>query len=65
MNIFGIGTDIVNIKRIQNSLKKNENFKKRIFIKLLFNFWFNMFSGFYWMVHGTKWFNRSCICKPL
>ena len=33
MNIFGIGTDIVNIKRIQNSLKKNENFKKRIFTK--------------------------------
>ena len=33
MNIFGIGTDIVNIKRIQNSLKKNKNFKKRIFTK--------------------------------
>ena len=32
MNIFGIGTDIVNIKRIQNSLK-NKNFKKRIFTK--------------------------------
>ena len=33
MNIFGIGTDIVNIKRIKNSLKKNTNFKKRIFTK--------------------------------
>mgnify|MGYP000147091971 CR=1 FL=1 len=33
MNIFGIGTDIVNIKRIQDSLKKNKSFKKRIFTK--------------------------------
>ncbi len=32
MKIFGIGTDIVNIKRLEKSLKKNENnFKKRIF----------------------------------
>ena len=32
MKIFGIGTDIVNIKRIEKSLKgKNNNFKKRIF----------------------------------
>ena len=35
MNIFGIGTDIVNIKRIQNSLKKNKNFKKKIFTKFV------------------------------
>jgi len=32
MKIFGIGTDIVNIKRLEKSLKKNGNkFKKRIF----------------------------------
>ena len=32
MKIFGIGTDIVNIKRIDKILKKNGgNFKKRIF----------------------------------
>ena len=30
MSIFGIGTDIVNVDRIKNSLK-NENFIKRIF----------------------------------
>jgi len=34
MKIFGIGTDIVNIKRLEKSLKKNgNNFKKRIFSK--------------------------------
>jgi holo-[acyl-carrier protein] synthase len=34
MQIFGIGTDIVNIKRIDNSLKKNgEVFKNKIFSK--------------------------------
>ena len=34
MRIFGIGTDIVNIKRIEKSIKKNgERFKKRIFSK--------------------------------
>ena len=32
MNIFGIGTDIVNIKRIEQSLKKNKStFKNKIF----------------------------------
>ena len=31
MNIFGIGTDIVNIKRINAIIKKNKSFKKRIF----------------------------------
>ena len=32
MKIFGIGTDIVNIKRMKKSLKnKNNSFKKRIF----------------------------------
>ena len=32
MKIFGIGTDIVNIKRMKKTLKgKNNNFKKRIF----------------------------------
>jgi len=32
MKIFGIGTDIVNIKRIDKSIKKHgKNFKKRIF----------------------------------
>ena len=35
MKIFGIGTDIVNIKRMQKTLKiNNDNFKKRIFINL-------------------------------
>ena len=34
MKIFGIGTDIVNIKRMQKILRiKNNNFKKRIFSK--------------------------------
>ena len=34
MKIFGIGTDIVNIKRMNKTLKsKNNNFKKRIFSK--------------------------------
>ena len=34
MKIFGIGTDIVNIKRIESSLKKNGSvFKNRIFSK--------------------------------
>jgi len=34
MKIFGIGTDIVNIKRIDNSLKKyGSHFKNRIFSK--------------------------------
>ena len=31
MNIHGIGTDIVNIKRIKGAFNKNKNFKKRIF----------------------------------
>ena len=34
MNIFGIGTDIVNIDRLKKSLKKNgKQFKNRIFTK--------------------------------
>ena len=34
MKIFGIGTDIVNIKRMKKTLKgKNNNFKMRIFSK--------------------------------
>ena len=34
MKIFGIGTDIVNIKRMQKILRiNNNNFKKRIFSK--------------------------------
>jgi len=34
MKIFGIGTDIVNIKRIEKSLKKNNiAFKKKIYTK--------------------------------
>ena len=34
MNIFGIGTDIVNIKRIEKSIKLNGNkFKNKIFSK--------------------------------
>ena len=32
MKIFGIGTDIINIKRINNSIKRGgDNFKKKIF----------------------------------
>ena len=34
MNIFGIGTDIVNIKRIQNSLKKTKILKKEYLLNL-------------------------------
>ena len=34
MKIFGIGTDIVNVKRMKKSLKKNgDSFKKRSFSK--------------------------------
>ena len=34
MKIFGIGTDIVNIKRMEKSFKKNgKSFKKKIFSK--------------------------------
>ena len=34
MKIFGIGTDIVNIKRIENSIKKfGTNFKTKIYTK--------------------------------
>ena len=34
MKIFGIGTDIVNIKRMEKSIKKNgNNFKSKIFSK--------------------------------
>ena len=34
MKIFGIGTDIINIKRMENSLKKNSpGFKNKIFSK--------------------------------
>ena len=32
MNVFGIGTDIVSVKRIENSLK-NKSFIKRVFNK--------------------------------
>ena len=31
MNIYGIGTDIVNIKRITTAIQKNKEFKKRVF----------------------------------
>jgi len=34
MEIFGIGTDIINIKRIESSFKKNgQSFKEKIFSK--------------------------------
>ena len=34
MNIYGIGTDIVNVNRIQTAFKKNRQaFKKRIYTK--------------------------------
>tara|TARA_Y100001970_G_C14220731_1_gene852505 strand:- start:974 stop:1366 length:393 start_codon:yes stop_codon:yes gene_type:complete len=39
MKIFGIGTDIVNIKRIENIFKKRGSpFKKRIFSKIEINY---------------------------
>ena len=38
MKIFGIGTDIVNIKRMQKTLKHNDRFKKRIFSKNEINY---------------------------
>ena len=39
MKIFGIGTDIVNIKRIEQSFKKNGNaFKNKIFSKKEINY---------------------------
>ena len=33
MKIFGIGTDIVNIQRMKQTLKKNNKFRERIFSK--------------------------------
>ena len=33
MNIFGLGSDLVNIKRLQSILRNNRNFKKRVFSK--------------------------------
>jgi|TARA_B100001093_G_scaffold482791_1_gene514744 holo-[acyl-carrier protein] synthase len=33
MKIFGVGADIVNINRIKKIVKKNSDFKKRIFTK--------------------------------
>ena len=33
MKIFAIGSDLVNIKRIQGILRKNRNFKNRVFSK--------------------------------
>ena len=33
MNIFGLGSDLVNIKRIHGILRKNRNFKSRVFSK--------------------------------
>jgi len=39
MKIFGIGTDIVNIKRMERTLKKNGNrFKNKIFSKKEINY---------------------------
>ena len=39
MNIFGIGTDIVNIKRLRKSLKKNGNkFKNKVFTQSEINY---------------------------
>ena len=37
MNIHGIGTDIVNIKRIKDAINKNKNFKKRVFTSFEIN----------------------------
>ena len=40
MKIFGIGTDIVNIKRLEKSLKKNgSKFKRKIFSKNEIVYW--------------------------
>ena len=33
MKIFGIGTDIINIKRMEKSFRNNKTFKNRIFSK--------------------------------
>ena len=33
MKLIGIGTDIVNVKRLSKSIKNNKNFLKRIFSK--------------------------------
>ena len=34
MNIYGIGTDIVNVNRIKNAIRKNKNaFQNRIYTK--------------------------------
>tara|TARA_Y100001970_G_scaffold248059_1_gene317310 strand:- start:4011 stop:4400 length:390 start_codon:yes stop_codon:yes gene_type:complete len=37
MNIFGIGTDIVNTVRIKKNIKKNQKFKKKLFTKFEIN----------------------------
>ena len=33
MKLIGIGTDIVNVKRLTKSIKKNKKFLKRVFSK--------------------------------
>ncbi|MDC0343981.1 holo-ACP synthase [Pelagibacteraceae bacterium] len=33
MNIYGFGSDLINIDRIKKIIKRNDNFKKRIFTK--------------------------------
>ena len=38
MKIYGLGTDIVNVNRIKVIIKKNKNFKKRIFTLKEINF---------------------------
>ena len=36
MNIYGIGTDIVNVNRIKKAIKKNDKaFKKKIYTNLV------------------------------
>ena len=33
MKIFGIGTDLTNVKRIKQAIKKNNNFLNKIYTK--------------------------------
>jgi len=47
MKIFGIGSDIINIKRLERSLKKRgNNFKKKVFSKNEINYCDSKFNSY-------------------
>jgi holo-[acyl-carrier protein] synthase len=47
MKIYGLGTDIVDVKRIKSVLTRNKSFKKRIFTKSEISFCENKKKSYY------------------